>query len=145
MADISPISFGQTTDLLGNAIKGASLEQNQISNNLANVNTPNFRRTTTNFVDALQATLGVPAPEGELTLATDSARQCEIDGAQAPVPFNPQASVDDSDQARVDGSNVDIDQETALLSQNAGYSQSMESLLQEQYKFLREAITEQPN
>ena len=145
MADISPISFGQTTDLLGNAIKGASLENDQIANNLANVNTPNFRRSTTNFVDALQATLGVPAPEGELTLATDSARQFEIDGAQPPVPFNPQATVDESKQARVDGSNVDIDQETALLSENAGYSQSMESLLQEQYKFLREAITEQPN
>jgi flagellar basal-body rod protein FlgB len=145
MADISPISFGQTTDLLGNAIKGSSLENDQIANNLANVNTPNFRRTTTNFVDALQATLGVPAPEGELTLATDSARQFDIDGAQAPVPFNPQAQVDNTTQARVDGSNVDIDQETAQLSQNAGYSQSMESLLQEQYKFLREAITEQPN
>ena len=145
MADISPISFGQTTDLLGNAIEGASRENNQIANNLANVNTPNYRRSTTNFVDALQASLGIPAPEGELTLATDSARQFDIDGAQAPVQFDPKPMVDATVQMRVDGSNVDVDQETAKLSQNAGYSQSMESLLQEQYKFLREAITEQPN
>lgn len=145
MADISPISFGRTTDLLGNAIKGSALENDQIANNLANVNTPNYARSTTNFQEALQATLGVPAPEGELTLATDSARQFDIDGAQAPVPFDPQAQVDRSVQMRVDASNVDIDQETTKLSENAGYSQSMESLLQEQYKFLREAITEQPN
>ncbi len=145
MADISPISFGQTTDLLGNSIKGASLENDQIANNLANVNTPNYRRSTTNFRDALQATLGIPAPDGELTLSTDSARQFEIDGAQAPAPYDPQASVDASVQMRVDASNVDVDKEATELSGNAGYAQTMESLLQEQYKFLREAITESTN
>jgi flagellar basal-body rod protein FlgB len=145
MADINPISFGQTTDLLGNAVKGASLENDQISNNLANVNTPNYRRSTTNFREALQASLGMPGPTDELTLQTDSDRQFEIDGAQSPVPFNPQATVDQTIQMRVDQSNVDVDQEAALLSENAGYSQTMSQLLQEQYKFLREAITETTN
>ncbi len=145
MPDINPISFGQTTDLLGNAVKGAGLENDQIANNLANVNTPNYRRSTTNFREALQATLGMPAPADGLTLHTDSARQFEIDGAQAPTPFNPQATVDETIQMRVDQSNVDVDQEMALLSENAGYSQTMSQLLQEQYKFLREAITEQTN
>ena len=46
---------------------------------------------------------------------------------------------------RVDRSNVDVDQEMARLSENAGYSQTMSQLLQEQYKFLREAITETTN
>ena len=142
MADISGVSFGQTTDLLGNAISGASLENSQISNNLANVNTPNYRRSTTNFKDALQATLGIPAPDDELTLSTDSERQFEIDGAQAPTPFDPQPAVDDSVQMRVDASNVDIDQEAAKLSVNSGYEQTMAQLLQEQYKFLRMSITE---
>jgi flagellar basal-body rod protein FlgB len=145
MADINPISFGQTTDLLGNAIKGSSLENDQISNNLANVNTPNYRRSTTNFRDALQATLGVPAPADELQLQTNDDRQFVIDGAEMPVAFNPQATVDSTTQMRVDQSNVDVDQEMARLSENAGYSQTMSQLLQEQYKFLRESITEQPN
>ncbi|HET9028943.1 MAG TPA: flagellar basal body rod protein FlgB [Candidatus Aquilonibacter sp.] len=145
MDSINPISFGQTTDLLGNAIKGATLENDQIANNIANVNTPNFRRSTTNFKEALQATLGIPAPADELQLATDSSRQFVIDGAEAPTPFDPQATVDTSVQARVDGSNVDVDKEMAELSENAGYEQTMSSLLQEQYKFLRESITEQPN
>ena len=145
MGDINPISFGQTTDMLGNAIKGATLENDQIANNIANVNTPNYRRTTTNFKDALQATLGVPAPADELQLATDSSRQFVIDGAEAPEPFDPHAVIDSSVQMRVDGSNVDVDKEMAELSENAGYSQTMTQLLQEQYKFLRESITEQPN
>lgn len=145
MDSVNPISFGQTTDLLGNAIRGATLENEQIANNLANVNTPNYRRSTTNFRDALQAELGVPAPTDELQLATNSDRQFVIDGAQAPVPFDPQPMVDESIQGRVDGSNVDVDKEAAELSENAGYEQTMSSLLSEQYKFLRESITEQPN
>ncbi len=145
MADISPISFGQTTDLLGNAIKGADLENDQIANNIANVNTPNFRRSTTNFKEALAATLGTPAPEGELTLKTNDPRQFAIDAAVPPAPYAPKVMVDSTDQMRVDKSNVDIDQETAQLSENAGYEQTMSQLLSEQYKFLREAIQEQPN
>jgi flagellar basal-body rod protein FlgB len=145
MADTSAISFGATTDMLGSAIKGSSLEQEQIANNLANVNTPNYRRSTTNFRQALQDTLGQPADPDELTLATDSDRQFEINSAVPPKPFDPQATVDESIQGRVDGSNVDIDQESALLSENSGYEQTMAQLLQEQYKFLREAITESPS
>ncbi len=143
MSDINPISFGQTTDLLGHAIKGATLENDQISNNLANVNTPNYRRSTTNFKEALQASLGMPASTDDLALATDDDRQFGIEGAQAPKPFDPQATVDSTIQMRVDGSNVDVDQEMARLSENSSYSETMSQLLQEQYKFMREAITEQ--
>ena len=145
MDSVNPISFGQTTDLLGNAIRGSTLENDQIANNLANVNTPGYRRSTTNFRDALQAELGIPAPADELQLATNDDRQFEIDGAQAPVPFDPKPMVDESVQMRVDQSNVDVDKEAAELSENGGYEQTMTSLLQEQYKFLRQAITEQPN
>ena len=144
MADISGISFGQTTDLLGNAIKGADLEQDQIANNIANVNTPNYRRSTTNFKDALQASLGTPAPTDALGLETDSGRQFSIDDGAPPAPFDPQATVDETVQMRVDKSNVDIDQESAKLAMNSGYEQTMAQLLQAQYKFFREAITEQP-
>ena len=145
MADISPISFGQTTDLLGNAIKGANLENDQIANNIANVNTPYFRSSSVNFRDALAASLGTPAPEGELTLKTDDPRQFAVNDAMPPVPFDPRPVVNEATQMRADQSNVDIDQETAKLSQNAGYEQTMSQLLSEQYKFLREAIQEQTN
>jgi flagellar basal-body rod protein FlgB len=145
MADISPISFGQTTDLLGNAIAGADLENDQIANNIANVNTPNFRTSSTNFKDALAATLGTPAPEGVLPLKTNDSRQFALDNAMPPAPFAPQVIVNETTQMRADKSNVDIDQESAKLSENAEYEQTMSQLLSEQYKFLREAIQEQTN
>jgi flagellar basal-body rod protein FlgB len=145
MADSSGISFGQTIDLLGHAVQGSKLEKDQIANNIANVNTPNFRRSTTNFREALADTLGVPPDPDQLTLATDNDRQFEINGGIPPQPFDPKAFVDTTDQARVDGSNVDIDQEMALLSENSGYSQTISQLMSEQYKFLRQAATESPS
>ncbi|MHB8145503.1 MAG: flagellar basal body rod protein FlgB, partial [Vulcanimicrobiaceae bacterium] len=59
--------------------------------------------------------------------------------------FDPKVKVDTATRMRSDGSNVDIDQEMAEVSQNSGYSQTMAKLLQVQFKRLREAITELPN
>ena len=144
MDGISGLSFGQTVDLLGNAVKGADLEQDQIANNLANVNTPNFRRSTTSFKDALQASLGTPESPDALAMNTDDDRQFSLDSSQPPAAFDPQAKADPTVQMRMDKSNVDIDQESARLSQNSSYEQTMSQLLQAQYKRLREAIQEQP-
>ena len=137
------ISFGQTIDLLGNAIHGSTMEHEQIANNLANVNTPGFRRSTTNFRDALAASLATPADPDALAMATDDSRHFAINGAQPAEPFNPQAHVDETLQMRVDKSNVDVDQEMAKLSFNSGYEQTMAQLLSEQYGRMRIAITEQ--
>lgn len=146
MGDISSVSnFGPTITLLQHAIKGASLEHEQIANNIANVNTPNFQRSTTNFKDALQASLGIPAPADQLGLATNDDRQFQIDDGAPAVPFDPQATVDESVQMRVDRSNVDVDQEMAKLAQNTDYQGAMSQFVQEQYKFLRQAITESPS
>lgn len=141
MAD--SISFGQTIDLLGNAIRGASLEHEQIANNIANVNTPGYRRSTTSFHDALAATLATPADPDQLAMKTDDERQFDVNGAQPAMPFAPEAHVDETLQMRVDKSNVDVDQEMAKLSTNSGYEQTMAQLMQEQYGRMRMAITEQ--
>ena len=71
MADVSGISFSPTIGLLKDAQKGASADTEQIANNLANVNTPNFRRSTVPFKEALAASLGTPASTDELALVTD--------------------------------------------------------------------------
>lgn len=145
MANIGSISFGQTVDVLSNAISGAGLEQDQIANNIANVDTPNFRRSTTSFREALAASIGTPPPPDQLGLKTNDPRQFALDDGSAPQPFDPKAHVDENTQMRADKSNVDIDQETALLAANSGYEQTMAKLLGQQYKTLREAIQEQPN
>lgn len=144
MADFSVLPLGQTVQLLGEASKGAHLEHEQIANNIANVNTPQFRSSYVDFRSALQDSLGDPPDPDALAMATDDDRQFAIGDGTPPVPYDPQPQVDTTTQMRVDGSNVDIDQQMAQLSENTGYQQTVGQLLQEQYKFIREASTEQP-
>lgn len=145
MAEFSLLPIGEATQLLNEAVKGAKMEHKQIANNIANVNTPNFRTSSVDFKSALQASLGEPEDPDQLAMRTNDDRQFAIGDAQAPVPYDPQPVVDNSTQMRTDGSNVDIDQQMAQLSANTGYSETISQLLQEQYKFLREAATEEPN
>jgi flagellar basal-body rod protein FlgB len=145
MADFSILPFGETTSLLSNAIKGAALEHDQLANNIANVNTPGFKTSSVDFRSALQASLGVPEDPDQLAMTSDNDRQFAIGDAVPPVPYDAKPTVDDTTTMRVDQSNVDIDQQMAELSENTGYQQDVVQLLQEQYKFFREAATEQPN
>jgi flagellar basal-body rod protein FlgB len=120
------------------------MQQTAIAENIANVNTPGYRRQSVSFKDALAAAEGDPSGD-DLGMLTDSDRQFALGSQAAPQPFDPQVQVDTTDKMRVDGSNVDVDQETAQLAQNSGYSQTMAQLLQVQFMRLREAITEQPH
>ena len=135
------ISFGQTVGMLKNAMDGAGTAHGVIANNIANVNTPNFRRADVSFKDALAATEAPPADPGELALTTTSDRHLELGGSQA-EPFAISTTVAGDQQMRLDGSNVDVDQEMAKLSLNSAYAQTMGQLLQNQYARLRQAIQE---
>lgn len=141
MNDINAVSFGSTVDTLSNAIAGSDLQQTAIAENIANVNTPGYRRQSVSFKDALAAAEGDPTSD-DLGMKTDSERQFALGAQAAPQPFDPQTEIDTTDKMRADGSNVDVDQESAQLAQNSGYSQTMSQLLQVQFMRLREAITE---
>jgi flagellar basal-body rod protein FlgB len=143
MADFSILPFGESTTIMNEAVKGAKLEHEQIANNIANVNTPGFKTSSVDFRSALQASLGTPDDPDQLAMTTDDDRQFAIGGATPPVPYDPQATVDDTTTMRVDQSNVDIDQQMAELSENTGYQQTVSQLLQMQYKMMRQAATEQ--
>ena len=134
------ISFGQTVGMLKNAMDGAGAAHGVIANNIANVNTPNFQRSDVSFKEALAATEPSAGDPDELALATTSDRHIGVNGAQAPQPFAVTTTVQEDQQMRVDGSNVDVDQEMAKLSLNSSYAQTMGQLLQNQYSRLRQAI-----
>ena len=142
--DINAVGFGNTVDMLSNAISGADLEHSAIANNIANVNTPNYRRQSVSFKDMLAAA-EQDSNGDSLTLDTNDDRQITSGGVPAgqAASFAPAVQTDETDQMRPDGSNVDVDAEMARLSQNSGYSQTMSQLLSVQFARLREAITEQ--
>ncbi len=136
------ISFGQTVGMLKNAMDGAGSAHGVIANNIANVNTPNFRRSDVSFKEALAATEPSAGDPDQLGLATTSEQHFAVGGAQPAQPFSVTTTVQQDQQMRVDGSNVDVDQEMAKLSLNSAYAQTMGQLLQNQYSRLRQAIQE---
>ena len=138
MADL----FGGITSLLKDAIAGASDNHGAIASNIANMNTPNYRRVDVSFKEALAATEATPPDPNELSLKTDAPNMIAINDEIPPQPYNPVPHIDESTQMRVDHSNVDLDQEMALLTQNSAYQQTAVQLLTTQYTRMRSAIEE---
>ena len=137
------ISFGQTVGMLKDAMAGAAETHSVVANNVANVNTPGFRRSDVSFKAALAATEREQSDTDQLEMTTTDGAHIPSGGPGAPTQvFSVTTSVDETQQMRVDGSNVDVDQEMAKLSLNSAYAQTMGQLLQTQYSRMRQAITE---
>jgi flagellar basal-body rod protein FlgB len=136
------ISFGPTIDMLKDAVKGSSETHTVIANNIANAETPNFKRSDVSFREALARELPRTDDPDELALVTDDPNQIPAGPDFEAEPFAITTTLDDSTAMRNDGSNVDIDQEMAKLSLNSSYGQTMHQLLSTQYSRLREAIQE---
>jgi flagellar basal-body rod protein FlgB len=93
--------FDVTSSALEVAIRGTEARQTVLANNLANVNTPGFKRSDLSFqgalADALQSANGSTAAVDDTQFTT---------------------TTDSSTSMRADGNNVDVDTESANLSKN---------------------------
>ncbi|HXE44783.1 MAG TPA: flagellar basal body protein [Conexibacter sp.] len=93
------MSLFDTTQLsIEAAMRGSSLRQTLLTDNLANVNTPGYQRHDVDFHATLQQALESGQPLDQ-------------------VAFAP--TVDSSRTVRADGSGIDADQESADLAENA--------------------------
>ncbi|HHT87774.1 MAG TPA: flagellar basal body rod protein FlgB [Clostridiales bacterium] len=100
----------------------ASWKRNEvISNNIANVDTPGYKRKDVQFESYL---MGALTGDGSLDKRVANVRMDTI---------NPQVYTDYSNLSyRMDGNNVDIDTETAMLAENQiRYYALMDSMTQE--------------
>ncbi len=114
--------FDVTQVALEQALQGSSLRQRVLSNNLANANTPGFKRADVDFHATLARELaGSPAAE-----------------RFARVSFAPAA--DSASSMRLDGNNVDVDREMALLQENSLEYQALVSVARARLQMLKTAI-----
>ncbi len=79
------------------ALHGLEVRQSVISNNLANVNTPNYHRSDVSFESELRDAIGSGSTGTVLSV-------------------EPTVTTDDRDFMRVDGNGVDVDAEAAELA-----------------------------
>lgn len=111
-----------TTQLgLEAAIRASGARQQAIAQNLANANTPGYRRVDVKFADALGAAM----------------KDDDTHGLDA---FTPAAKVDDSAPVRVDGNSVDVDRENAESAKNGLLYESLVAVARTRQDIIRSAI-----
>ena len=124
---------------LGRGLAAASLRQEVISNNIANVNTPNFKKSDVVFEDLLAKEIGMGDDENKLPLVRTHDRHLPF--AVLPGDAKAQIFEDDTTTMRVDNNNVDIDIEMASLAKNQLYYNAMATSLGGYMTKLKNVIT----
>jgi len=131
-----------TTKLLEKALDGLSLRQQAIANNVANVDTPNFKATEVSFEEDLKAALQNQSSPDALDLRVGDPRHI---GSQEPVDvdsISPRAQQLLTTSMRNDGNNVDVDREMTRLAETQLFFQATTQLINVKFNQLKTAIWE---
>ena len=123
--------------ILERSLDAASLRQKVLANNIANVDTPNFKRSDVSFDSALQEYLNDASPTLRGTV-TDP-RHIPI-GTPSFSQIQPQVIVEQTTTVNNNGNNVDIDSEMTQLATNQIKYNLLIQQLNAQFSKLRTAI-----
>ena len=117
----------------------ANMRQEVIANNIANVNTPNFRKSNLEFEEMLAREIYGEEPDGKLKLARTHDKHLPY----KPREFHAEPTIvqDNSTVMRVDDNNVDIDIEMANLAKNQLYYNAIVTEFSGHVSNLKNAIT----
>ncbi len=130
-------------DLVQRSLDAAALSHKAISNNIANVDTPGFKRSEVIFSEKLKQAFEARAQAPQhLAASRTQPGHMEFSASQDVTEVEPEISVDASTAQRNDGNNVDIDREVSLLAQNTVWYSTLAQITQQQFSSLRSAITE---
>lgn len=123
--------------IMEKGLDASSLRQRVLANNVANVDTPGFKRSDVNFQAALSSALG----QSEVLPLKET-----LPGHLTGVANSPATEVkqDTSTSLRNDGNNVDIDKEMADVAKNSIYYDSVTQAISSQLGILRMVIQERP-
>lgn len=122
---------------LQKGIDAAAERQRVMAHNVANVNTPLYKRKEVRFEDELKQALTAPS---KLPLAVT--HRSHLGGRTALQDVRHRTTTDTRSQMRADGNNVDVDREMALLAANHLNYNAMTQVLNERYSLLRYVIHE---
>lgn len=114
-----PVGTETTTRLLEQGLQAATLRQHALVNNIANINTPGFKRTRVEF-------------ERQLAQALAS--------GEDPTKVQPLVVVEQDRTAGTDGNNVDLEAEMVRLVENQFWYAAMTRQLSDHFARLRLAI-----
>jgi flagellar basal-body rod protein FlgB len=131
------IISNQAINLLERSLDAASLRQKVLSNNIANIDTPNFKRSDVAFEKILRQTLDKETLAGRRT----DERHIQIGNASV-SEVRPVVYTERHSSLRNDGNNVDIDSEMTALATNQIQFNALVQQINHHFGMLKYAISE---
>lgn len=136
---INPISYVDPLTVLQKSLDSLAVQHQAITNNLANIDTPQFKRSVVSFQDKLKAAMDINEP-------SDMWRTHPM---HFPIPqrvsldnFRPDIQTLTNTIGRNDGNNVDLEMESGLLAENNLLYNSLADVTGRYMANLRHAISE---
>jgi flagellar basal-body rod protein FlgB len=128
--------------ILQKALSAASLRHKVISNNIANVNTPKFKRSEVSFENQLAAAMDSKSTSAPSLLARTHERHLPLQSKSQTSSLNVEPTVNTitSNSFRTDDNNVDIDSEMAGLAKNSIYYNSVADQISKYFSNIKSAI-----
>lgn len=121
--------------LLEKSLQTSSLRHKVISNNIANVNTPGFKRSEVPFDEILQKNM----KQENLPMVRTHEKHLIVTSNKQ---FEPSVLTESNTSLRSDGNNVDIDVEMANLAKNNIYYDAFAQQISHYFSNLKSAINE---
>ena len=111
-------SFGKTVDILQRSMDASMLRRSVISNNIANSDTPDFKRTDVNFEAQLKRVLDSEKNTGSFQALMTDPRHIPFDSPMDYRDVLPRRVLDYTASTKPNRNNVDIEVEMMQLLQN---------------------------
>lgn len=122
-----------TINVLKRSLSATSLRHKAISNNIANVNTPNYKRQLVKFEEELAKSL---VKSNRIPLSKTNS----LHFPQKQIDITPRTEIDNNSTLRTDGNNVDVDLELAMLAENTLRFNVLSQAISKKYSLLRSVI-----
>ena len=140
---INRLISNEMMDLVHKSLDAAALQHKAISNNLANVDTPGFKRSEVAFREKLKKAIDEKeAASTDLDLSRTDSKHFELHPSEELSAIKPELRHQNDTSLRNDQNNVDIDLEMAKLAQNTVVYQALAQITQNQFAELKSAIRE---
>ena len=118
-------------------LDGAVMRQKAISDNIANANTPGYKRKDVNFSSILKNKMNLDRKENSLELKTTNNKHKNATTGKA---TNFKIVNEKNSEYKNDRNNVDIDKEMAYMAKNNIYYNTLSQRLSGKFRMLKNVI-----
>jgi flagellar basal-body rod protein FlgB len=140
---IDRLFTNDTMAILQKSLDASALQQKLSANNLANVDTPGFKRSEVLFTERLKAAIASQQTTQEnLQASVTNAKHMAFNTPETLDHVAPQVITRNDTTLRNDGNNVDVDQEMAKLAENTVFYSALAQVTTMRLGMLKTSITE---